>query len=86
MCAAMKAISESDANISEKSAKSPLRTLAINRCCLTTKDLRDVVVDAGRWQELLLAEQIRLFEKQLHLLVKSLGAALHSKAGDLIYM
>jgi len=39
-----------------------------------------VVVDAGRWPELLFAEPIRLFEKQLHLHVKTLGAALHSKA------
>ena len=61
-------------------AKSHRRKPAVKRCCLPTKDLHDVVVDAGQWPELLLAEQIRLFGKQLHLLVKSLGAALHSKA------
>ncbi len=32
------------------------------------------------------AEPTRLVDKQLHLIVQSLGAALHSKAGDLIYM
>ncbi len=68
-----------DAKAAQKYAKAHLRELAVNTCCLPTKDLHDVVVDAGRWPELLLAEPICLFEKQLHLLVKSLGAALHSK-------
>ncbi len=57
-----------DAKAAQKCGIAHLRELSVNTCRLPTKDLHDVVADVGRWPELLLAEAIRLFEKQLHLL------------------
>lgn len=53
-----------DAKAAQKRARAHLRELSVNTCCLPTNDPHDVVVDAERWSELLMAEPIRLFEKQ----------------------